>query len=105
MNIGLPASSRSFLRTFRMCVSTVRVVTFGEYRQIPWRSFLLAVGALVYFLTPADLIPDVLVGTGLLDDAAVVAYVLRMLHDELGEFYAWEREQATDDPDTLSPPY
>lgn len=77
----------------------------GEYRRLPWRGLLLAVGALVYFVTPVDLIPDVIVGTGLLDDAAVVAYVLRALRVELDEFEAWERENALEDPDTLSPPY
>jgi len=35
--------------------------------------------ALAYFIMPADMIPDILVGIGLTDDAAVIAAVMGML--------------------------
>lgn len=62
----------------------------GDYRRIPWKALLMAAGALVYFVMPADLIPDILVGTGFLDDAAVIAYVIKTLRDDLKRFEAWE---------------
>ena len=106
---GRSASGKGGWRSLRddvpVLLRLVRSYTRGEYRRLPWRGLLLAVGALVYFVTPADLIPDFIVGTGLLDDAAVVAQVLWAIRDELGEFTAWERENALEDPDTLSPPY
>ncbi len=36
-------------------------------------------GAVAYFLLPADLIPDYLVGVGFTDDAAVIAMVMSLL--------------------------
>jgi len=36
----------------------------------------ILIGALVYFIMPVDIIPDVLIGTGFLDDASVLAYAL-----------------------------
>lgn len=65
----------------------------GEYRAIPWRSLLYGVAALVYFVNPADLIPDVVVGLGLVDDVAVVAAVARMLQSDLERFRLWESTQ------------
>lgn len=61
-----------------------------EYRTIPWRSVVYAVAALVYFVNPADLIPDVLVGLGFVDDAAVIAAVVRSIQNDLDAFRRWE---------------
>ena len=61
-----------------------------EYTVIPWRALLYIVGALIYFVNPLDLIPDALVGIGFVDDAAVVAAVVRALRKEIDAFTAWE---------------
>jgi uncharacterized membrane protein YkvA (DUF1232 family) len=37
---------------------------------------LLALGAIIYFLDPLDIIPDALVGVGYIDDFAVISLVL-----------------------------
>lgn len=71
-------------------IRLVRAYVRGDYRRIPWKALLMAAGALVYFVMPADLIPDILVGTGFLDDAAVIAYVIKTLRDDLKRFEAWE---------------
>lgn len=39
----------------------------------------IILGALGYFICPLDIIPDVLVGTGFLDDAAALTVALRQL--------------------------
>ena len=74
-------------------VRFVRAYVRGDYRKIPWKSLVLATGALVYFVTPVDLIPDVLAGVGFLDDAAVMAYVVKSLRDHLDAFAAWEADK------------
>lgn len=86
-------------------IRLVRAYARGDYRHLPWRSLVLAVAGLVYFITPIDLIPDVFVGTGFIDDAIVVAYVLKAIRDDLARFEDWEATRRLDDPDTLSPPY
>ena len=86
-------------------IRLVRAYASGEYRRLPWKSTMLVVGALVYFVMPLDLIPDILIGTGFLDDAVVVAYVLKAIRDDLAHFADWEATRRLDDPDTLSPPY
>ncbi|MGJ4745879.1 MULTISPECIES: YkvA family protein [Leptospira] len=42
----------------------------------PLKAKLTIAGALAYFLTPFDAIPDILFGAGYIDDAGVVAAVL-----------------------------
>lgn len=51
-----------------------------------WKSRALAIGALVYLITPLDAIPDVIPGLGLVDDAAVIVAVIATLASELGQY-------------------
>ena len=62
-----------------------------EYTAVPWRSILMAVGALLYFIDPFDAIPDVIPGIGYLDDASVVAVVAGALKTDIERFVRWEQ--------------
>ena len=77
----------------------------GEYRHVPWKSVFLLTAGLLYFVSPADLIPDFILGTGFLDDAVLVAYVMKAIRDDLARFEDWEIQNEPADPETLSPPY
>lgn len=75
-------------------IRMVRAWARREYTAIPWRALLYIVGALIYFVNPIDLIPDAIVGIGFLDDAAVVAAVMRALRGDVDAFLAWEATRA-----------
>jgi uncharacterized membrane protein YkvA (DUF1232 family) len=77
----------------RTMVRLVRAYTAGRYRDVAVEDLLLIVSGLVYFVSPLDLIPDVIAGVGLLDDLAVLGFVLRSVPDVLGRFRAWEAQQ------------
>ena len=77
----------------------------GEYRHLPWKAVFFLAAGLLYFVMPADLIPDFILGTGFLDDAVVVAYVMKAIRDDLARFEDWELQNEPADPETLSPPY
>ena len=62
-----------------------------EYTAVPWRSILMAVGALLYFIDPFDAIPDAIPGIGYLDDASVVALVAAALKTDIELFIRWEQ--------------
>ncbi|PIT38789.1 YkvA family protein [Snodgrassella alvi] len=51
--------------------------------QTPLRSKMLILGALLYFLSPIDLIPDFLGPLGFTDDIAVIAMVCKQLQTAL----------------------
>ena len=71
----------------------VRAYVKGEYREVPWESIAFAIGALIYFLSPVDLIPDVIPVAGYVDDAAVIALVVASLSTDLSKFRDWEASQ------------
>lgn len=62
----------------------------GDYRQISPSTLLAAVGAVLYFVLPLDLIPDLILGVGFIDDIAVIAWVVNQIRDELNQFRDWE---------------
>ncbi|MDX1387108.1 MAG: YkvA family protein [bacterium] len=64
----------------------------GEYRDVPYKSLFSAVLALIYFVNPMDLIPDVLL-FGLIDDALVLGYVLSSLKADIDTYQAWLKAQ------------
>jgi len=66
----------------------------GEYRAISPKAILSVVAGLMYFLSPVDAIPDWLPGIGMLDDIAVLAWVMKSLESELNAFRAWRKRQA-----------
>ncbi|WP_082582069.1 YkvA family protein [Aeromicrobium sp. Root236] len=71
----------------------IRMVTSyakGDYRQISTDTLLLVVAALVYVVSPIDLIPDAIPGVGLLDDVTVVVWVVGRVKNELDAFRSWE---------------
>lgn len=72
-------------------IRIVRSWIDGSYREIPWSSIVLAIAALIYFVMPIDFIPDWIVALGFVDDAAVVAWVITSIKEDLEAFIVWER--------------
>ena len=66
--------------------SMARDVATGRYREYKVGSILLAVAALVYVVSPLDVVPDFLIGLGLLDDAAIVAWAFARLSSEVERY-------------------
>ncbi|WP_223702474.1 YkvA family protein [Sutcliffiella deserti] len=71
----------------------------GDYRNIPYGSLVLIVGAIIYFVMPIDAVPDVLFALGFTDDAAVIALTLRKVKKDLDKFAAWKGELEKKDMD------
>lgn len=62
----------------------------GEYRHVPKPTLLIVIAAIIYFVSPFDVIPDWLPVLGHIDDAFVVTLALRSVRAELDTFMAWE---------------
>ena len=75
----------------RVMLRMTRAWARREYQGVSWRVLLCVVAAMIYFVNPADLIPDVLTGLGFVDDAAVIGAVVRSITSELNAFRVWER--------------
>lgn len=77
---------------FELLVRMVRAYLKGEYAGISKTNIALSLAAILYFLSPFDLIPDFLVG-GLLDDFALLTWLYNNLKTELEEFQSWEENE------------
>jgi len=64
----------------------------GEYREIAFKSMVVIVAALIYFLSPLDVVPDFVATVGFLDDLAILTYVFKTFKDEINRFIDWEME-------------
>ena len=71
----------------------------GDYRSASWESMVLIAAALLYFVSPIDIVPDYL-EAGYIDDAAIFAFVAEMAGPDLDNFIHW---QVTGGPDKVSP--
>ena len=72
----------------------LRAYAQGEYREIPWKSLLLIVAAILYFINPIDVIPDLMPLVGLTDDFAVLFMVYRAIGADIDKFLEWEKSKA-----------
>jgi len=80
----------------RMMIRMLRAYIRGEYRDIPWKSLILIIGALLYFLVPIDIIPDFIPATGFVDDVAVILLVFKTISDDITAYRQFESEKATE---------
>ena len=56
-------------------------VVTQRYKHYNKRALLLVVAGLIYFVTPVDFLPDILIG-GLIDDLTVVLYIIKSVKKE-----------------------
>lgn len=62
----------------------------GNYKLHPANVAMIG-GGLLYFLLPADLIPDFIPLVGYLDDLAVLTTIMNSLKGEINEYRAWKQ--------------
>lgn len=73
----------------------LRAYAQGEYREIPWKSLLLIVAAILYFINPIDVIPDLLPLVGLTDDFGVLFLVYKTISGDIDKFLEWEKSKTS----------
>lgn len=69
----------------------VRAWAGGRYKQVSLKTIVLVMAALVYFVNPLDIIPDVIPALGFVDDVTVIAYVVNHVRKEIESFLTWEQ--------------
>lgn|SRR5688572_24497549 len=71
-----------------------RAYASGQYREVPWKTMVMIVAALAYFVMPIDLLPDLMPITGLTDDVAVLVAVYNAVSVEVDKFLLWEKNRS-----------
>lgn len=70
-------------------VQLIKDYMSGRYKEFPLGSLIALVGALLYFLSPVDLIPDTLPGIGYLDDITVLGIAIKFAYTDLEAYKEW----------------
>ncbi|MDI5921655.1 DUF1232 domain-containing protein [Halomonas sp. LR5S13] len=85
-------------RALRLFLPMTRDVLLRRYRPVPWGAFLWMLVALAYLVSPLDLIPDMLVLLGLVDDVVIVGWLLTRVDRRLAGYRAWRERREGSDP-------
>lgn len=83
------------LKDVDVLVRLLKAWRSGEYAGIATRDLLTMVAAIIYLISPFDLIPDFVPVAGYIDDAAVIAWLFESLGDELAQFRKWEKQSGS----------
>ncbi len=62
----------------------------GNYTKIPVRVIVGVTAAVIYFVSPADMIPDFIPVVGQLDDITVICWALKCCQADLMEYKQWK---------------
>ncbi|HEL1978920.1 TPA: DUF1232 domain-containing protein [Streptococcus suis] len=74
-------------------ISMVRSYIRRDYSKLPKGTLLAIIGALIYFFSPIDALPDFILGAGLLDDAFVLNACLKLVKSDVDDFRNWQASQ------------
>lgn len=69
-------------------------VTHGRYKEFSGSSLSLAVAAILYVVSPLDIVPDIL-PLGFVDDISIVTWAVSRLSAELDKYREWKGKQIT----------
>jgi len=70
----------------------LRDYVYGRYTEVPWWLIASVVFAILYVLSPLDLVPDCIPVIGQLDDVAVVLLCLKSMTTELEKYRRWRQQ-------------
>jgi uncharacterized membrane protein YkvA (DUF1232 family) len=65
----------------------------GSTARCLGKPIALAIAALIYFLSPIDLIPDPLPVVSYIDDVAVIGFVVASIYTDLNNFRGWKESR------------
>lgn len=78
----------------RDLVRLIRSWLNGSYRVFPWGTLFVLLLVGVYAVNPFDIIPDFIPGVGVIDDAAMLGFLVRSIIKDVRKFKDWEAGRA-----------
>lgn len=76
---------KDVLDDLKLLYNYVHDIVTGSYKDYNKAKLAIAVAALIYVVSPIDIIPDFLPG-GFIDDVAIIGFAIKQLHDELEKY-------------------
>ena len=86
-------SLKRFINDVGLLISMIKDFLSGTYRKMPFWVIGSVVFALLYVLSPIDLIPDFIPVIGLVDDAAVLGLCLTLVEKDIQTYQNWKESK------------
>lgn len=61
----------------------------GDYPRSQVKTLFFLTAAILYIAMPLDIIPDVILGLGIIDDAAVLGLIWMLIKKEMSQYEKW----------------
>lgn len=87
------------LSTFPALLSLIIQYTKKDYPDFPLGSLIAIIIILGYSIYPADIIPDVILGLGQLDDIGVILACWKLVKSDVEDYRKWLNKQNFDGSD------
>jgi uncharacterized membrane protein YkvA (DUF1232 family) len=82
---------KAALKNVRVLYALFKDTVNGKY-NLPPASVAMIGGGLLYFILPADLVPDFIPFVGFLDDLAVLTTIINSLKTEIDDYLVWKKK-------------
>ena len=96
VKIGFHSKITSKLKRLSFLREIISIYYLTKDENVPMAVKVLGWGALAYFITPIDAIPDLIPGTGFLDDGGVIAAVLTQIQTYLTDEHRAKAQEMID---------
>lgn len=84
------AALKGVWKNLQLLMELLKSWSKGEYKDISKKSIVFIIASILYFVSPIDLVPDFLIGLGIVDDAAVLGYAIKQISGEIEKYSAWK---------------
>jgi uncharacterized membrane protein YkvA (DUF1232 family) len=91
MDDNPPNSLGKYWDDIKLMIGLIGDYYSGKYRDIPWKVLTSIVGAVAYFISPVDAIPDIIPILGYTDDAFILKLALDFAKEDLDKYKSWKK--------------
>lgn len=90
--ISVSKAIGKYVDDLRVLIRLIRAWISGDYKDVSYQTIIWVIIGVIYFLNPADMIPDLIVGLGFLDDLAVLKWIFKNFKKDIDKFKEWETQ-------------
>jgi len=90
MESNIPNALVQMWNDIKLMISLLTDYINGSYKETPWGTIAAVAGAIVYFVSPIDIVPDFIPVVGYIDDAVVIKLALDFSRSDLEDYKKWK---------------